>query len=370
MKTAITVSPVGARRFARWALRFDEPLPDARAALARMGWVQVDPINVCGRMHDLILRSRVAGYREGDLMRAVHGSDGAARAGFEHFIPGGVIAALPFEAWPHLQHRMAERRALAKGWGGRLSADEATLATRVLDEIASRGPTTSDAIAHEGSATTAWGGRARAVKTVLDKLFIHGRVLITARREMRRVYDLPERVLPREVLDAPAVTADESARWWVLHRLRQRRLAKLSPAEAALAGDGARTVTVEGVGTLSVLAEDLDALIDCDRAAQRGDAVDATPRLVAPLDPLVYDRRVLRALWGYAYTWEVYTPPEKRVRGYYALPVLVGDALVGHVDPAADRGAGRLRVVGKKLPRGVSAKGAVTELAGFLGLKG
>jgi hypothetical protein len=90
---------------------------------------------------------------------------------------------------------------------------------------------------------------------------------------------------------------------------------------------------------------------------------------LAPLDPLIYDRRVTARLWGFDYTWEVYTPPAKRVRGYYALPVLAGTEIVGHVDPKADRAAGRLRVVSRRLRRGHRVATAVTELAGFLGLR-
>ena len=100
-------------------------------------------------------------------------------------------------------------------------------------------------------------------------------------------------------------------------------------------------------------------------------AAETHPRvtLLAPLDPLIYDRRLTRQLWNYAYTWEVYTPPAKRVRGYYALPVLTGVELVGHIDPKADRIHKRLRVVNRSVRRGHQAAHAVRELAGFLGLK-
>jgi hypothetical protein len=84
---------------------------------------------------------------------------------------------------------------------------------------------------------------------------------------------------------------------------------------------------------------------------------------------LIYDRRLTRQLWGYDYTWEVYTPPAKRLRGYYALPVLAGLELVGHIDPKADRERKKLVVVSRSVRRGHRATPAVRELAGFLGLK-
>ena len=95
-----------------------------------------------------------------------------------------------------------------------------------------------------------------------------------------------------------------------------------------------------------------------------------SPRLLAPLDPLIYDRRVTQQLWRFDYTWEVYTPAHKRVRGYYALPVLAGTELVGHVDPKADRPARRLRIISRRVRRGHAVAAAVRELVIFLGLRG
>ena len=84
---------------------------------------------------------------------------------------------------------------------------------------------------------------------------------------------------------------------------------------------------------------------------------------------MIYDRRVAAALWDFDYTWEVYTPPHKRVRGYYALPVLAGTEIVGHVDPKADRAARKLIVQARSLRRGYSAAAPLRELALWLGLK-
>jgi hypothetical protein len=92
-------------------------------------------------------------------------------------------------------------------------------------------------------------------------------------------------------------------------------------------------------------------------------------RLLAPLDPLIYDRRITSALWNFDYTWEAYTPPAKRVRGHYALPVLAGSELVGHVEPKADRTEGKLNVVSHAVQRGIGTAEAVGGLARWLGLK-
>ncbi|MBM3854150.1 MAG: winged helix-turn-helix domain-containing protein, partial [Verrucomicrobia bacterium] len=111
---AIDLDAITARRFQRRLLLLDEPRATVDDALVHHGYVQIDPINVCGRMHDLILRNRVAGYREGDLLRFLHG-DGpsrpaATRTAFEHHLPDtGVLVAFPLEAWPHLLAAMRSR---------------------------------------------------------------------------------------------------------------------------------------------------------------------------------------------------------------------------------------------------------------------
>lgn len=372
----ISVRGETARRFLLSVLGLDVPHRSVGAALAHHGFVQLDPINVCGRMHDLMLRNRVAGYREHDLLRHLHGPglDGgaplspAARVAFEHHSPAnGVLAAFRLDAWPYLAPAMEARRRSASGWGGRLTPSERPLARRILGEIAARGPLLADDIAHEGRTVTAWGSRGRMVKHVLEKLFFHGRVLLSSRRGFRRVYDLPERVLPAEVLSAPRPSARELARYRTLLPLRQRRLAQLRKAELPLVGDRVQEVRIEDGPSCFCLQEDVPALIASAGAASP--RADGPVRLLAPLDPLVYDRRLTAAIWGFPYTWEVYTPPGERVRGYYALPVLAAGRLAGHVEPRADRARGRLVVVSRKVERGVTIRPAVRELAEFLGLR-
>jgi len=314
----------------------------------------------------------VAGYREHDLLRHLHGAeDGlplppSRRTAFEHHVPGsGVLAAFPLDAWPFLTASMEERSRARRGYARRLSPSEERLAARILSEIAERGPLLSDDIAHDGRTVGAWGTRGRLVRTLLERLFFHGRVLIAARRGFRRVYDLPERVLSSRVLAAPRPPPEETARFLALLRLRQRRLVPLRGAELRLVADAVREVHVDGCPPCHCLARDAGSL---------DAALDARPtpgpvHLLAPLDPLIYDRRLTAALWDFEYTWEVYTPPARRVRGYYALPVLSGERLVGHVEPRADREQRRLLVLSRRVRSGVRVRPAVRELARFLGLR-
>jgi uncharacterized protein YcaQ len=361
----LKVEPEAARRFLRSVQLLDSPVSGVAEALGHLGYVQVDPINICGRMHDLILRNRVAGYREGGLHAHIHSG---RRPGFEHYLPGsGILVALPMEAWAHVSEGARRRRTSANHYGGRLSAGEERLAKRILAEIAERGPLTSDDIDHEARATTNWGTGGRMAKIVLDKLFFHARVLISCRRGFRRVYDLPERVLPPAVLAAPPAPAELTARWTVVCRLRQRRLTTVRKAELRLVGDLVHPVEIEGCPPLWCLREDVPLLEASGEPPEVG--ARRAPLLLAPLDPVIYDRRLTLKLWDFDYTWEVYTPRARRKRGYYALPVLSGTEIVGHVDPKADREGRRLEVVSRRVRRGHPVAAAVRALAEFLGLR-
>lgn len=352
-----------ARAFMRAATAFGGALADVPAALDRLGFVQMDPINVCGRMHDLVLRNRVRDYRENDLLRHSYGGGGTLRA-FEHYLPGfGILVTFPLEAWPFLLPHMRERASDRRGYYGKLPKDERALARHILGEIERRGPLGSDQIEHAARGVSGWGSNGRLVKLVMEKLLAHGELLIAARRDFRRVYDLPARALPQALLAQSAASPAESRRWVLLQRLKQRRLARIGRADLALVDDCVQALAVPDCSPLYCLREDLPLL----------DATGAPPapgvHLLAPLDPLIYDRTLTARLWGFDYTWEVYTPPAKRVRGYYALPLLAGLEIVGHVDPRADRAAGRLEVMGRQVRRGHRHAGAVKELAVFLGLR-
>jgi uncharacterized protein YcaQ len=370
--TPLPLDPLTARRFMRRALLLDEPAPDVDTALAHHGFIQIDPINVTGRMHDLILRNRVQNYREGDLMRHLHGSEkplpAALRTAFEHHLPSAnTLVAFPLDAWPHLLGTMRSRQHRTSAWSGRLSPRQKELVPTLLAEIAARGPLSSEDFADTGRARSFWGASTQA-KATLQKLFFHGRLLIARRGEgSRRYYDLPERVLPAAVLKLPPSSKQETARWEALLKLRQRRLVLLKRQELALVGDLVHPIKIDRLPLLHCLRSDLPSLEIC--RSERSQESTVTPMLLAPLDPMIYDRRITSALWDFDYTWEVYTPPAKRKRGYYALPVLVGTEIVGHVDPKAERVKRKLRIVSRVVRRGHKVAGAIRALAGWLGLK-
>jgi uncharacterized protein len=364
---ALKVTRAQARVFLRRAHLIDSRAPDVATAIAHHGYIQIDPINICGRMHDHILRNRVRGYTEDALMRHIHG-DGAAgripaekRLAFEHHLPSNaILVAFPLEAWPHLHAAMRGRTRIASRWMGRLTPREKEFAARIMERFASEGGLGPEAFDDERKGRRVWGA-ATLAKATLQKLFFHGRLLISGRQSNRRLYDLPERVLPASVLRSPESSPAEIARWLALTRMRQHRLVALKKAELSLIGDLVRSVEVDGCPRLYCLNSDVPWFELAPPAG--GEAL-----LLAPLDPMIYDRSVTRSLWDFDYAWEVYTPAPKRKRGYYALPVLAGTELVGHVDLKADREKRRLGVVSRGVRRGQATAPAIRGLARFLGL--
>lgn len=364
----LEVSALDARRFMRRALLLDQPVESVEAALQHHGYVQIDPLNICGRMHDLILRNRVAGYREGDLARHLHGGEGRTfrpeeRRAFEHHLPSSsILVAFPLAAWPHLLAAMKARTRQSGAWSGRLTPREKSFAEELLIELSKRGPLSSDAFNDGRRGRQVWGSSTLA-KATLQKLFFHGRLLIARRENNRRFYDLPERVLPRATLAAAVPAAADTARWLALAKLRQRRLVILKKWEVPLVSELVQQIAVPDCPPLYCLREDLP-LLELSRSASLGDQV---AQLLAPLDPLIYDRRLTRSVWGFDYVWEAYTPAHKRVRGHYALPVLSGLEIVGHVEPKADRVNRKLRVASRRVRRGHDVAGALGALAAFVG---
>jgi uncharacterized protein YcaQ len=379
LSSALRITRLTARRFMRRSLLLDEPVSEIGAALSHHGYIQIDPINVCGRMHDLILRNRVARYREGDLMRHLHGDTAplapAERQAFEHHVPNtNILVAFPLEAWPHLLGAMHLRSRASGPWSGKLTPRERILGEHILSEITARGPLSSETFNDARQARRVWGS-ATLAKSTLQKLFFHGRVLISKRVAQRRFYDLPERVLPAAILAQFRPLADDTNRWLVTLKMRQRRLVALKRDELRAVEDLVQPITIRDLPTgvrcppLFCLKQDVPLLEAVAAAARNATDISRPVHLLAPLDPVIYDRRVTSALWDFDYTWEAYTPAHKRVRGYYALPILSGLEIVGHVDAKADRAARKLVVLSRRVRRGHRIGDTVRQFSRWLGLR-
>ncbi|SDY51699.1 hypothetical protein SAMN05444365_102503 [Micromonospora pattaloongensis] len=383
MTVAESLSLAQARRVALAAQGFTDPRPGGvpdlrhlRRVLGRVGLLQMDSVNVLRRAHYLPLYSRLGPYPTGLLDRAAYRRP---RELFEYW--GHEASLVPVALQPALRWRMAAARTQA--WGGmrRIAAEQPELVAWVLDEVRAKGPLTAAEIEHDAPRETGnWGWNWSAVKRALEFLFWAGEVTAAARTTaFARVYDLPERVLPAAVLDAPTPAPADAYRELVGVAARALGVAAEPelrdyfrlPVSAARAAIG--ELVEAGVLTpVTVQGWRHQAYLHAEARLPRWVRANT---LVSPFDPLIWERGRTERLFGFSYRIEIYVPAPQRVHGYYVLPFLEGDRFTARVDLKADRKAGVLRVPAAwgepSADAGETAAALAAELrrlAGWLGL--
>lgn len=347
MSTVRTIRIDRARRMAIAAQGLARPRPvgrvDAghlRRVLDRMTLVQLDSVNVLTRSHHLPFFSRLGPYDRDRL------DDLLWRSGecFEYI--AHEAAVLPVDLHPFVRYRMASHRSWRTA--NRLNTAHPGYLDAVLAEVAEHGPLTATDLSNGGDRTGDWWGLSPG-KWALAGLHAIGRVAVADRRTNFVIaYDLPERVIPGEVLERPPPSEHESRVELVRRAVRALGVATLAdiadyhrqtqaPTKAALV-DLVRAGAVEEV---RVEGWREAAFVDPALVVPRRSEARA---LLSPFDPLVWFRPRAERLFDFHYRIEIYTPAPKRRFGYYVLPFLLGDRLVGRVDLKADRAAGVLRV--------------------------
>jgi hypothetical protein len=314
------------------------------AAFEHLGAVQYDPLNPLGRNPDLVLQSRVPGYRVDGWQHLAY----RRRRVYDAW--DKQVCLTPVEDWPYrrIYHRHFRRR-----WGERVLDAYPDEVGVTLRELEHRGPLSSLDFADElfghhrpAAIRGSWYGD-RLVKHILRGLWMSGEIVTHHRDKGRHVYDLPGRVLPAEVLKAADPGDEASLRYLLERRVRSAGLLRPGagadvwsvPVESALR----RRILDDLVAEGALLALEVDgeaflatpsALAALEGARPRG------MRFVAPLDGLLWDRRGVQRLYDFDYVWEVYKPQAKRRWGYYVLPVWHLGNLVGRFDSRLER-AGR-----------------------------
>ena len=339
-----------ARRLALAAQGFGRPRPSGRvdrrhlrAAVRRLGLLQIDYVNVLVPAHYLVPFSRLGAYDPALLDDLVHRRREFTEA-WAH-----EASVVPADAWPLLRHRRETHRVRPYGFETFLEAN-APYAARVLEEVRARGPLTADDLPEPDGELRrlegAWSGSVR--RAVLEAHFGRGLLAVAARRpNFARAYDLAERVIPPEH-HGRVVAAEAAQRELLLRAARaygvgtaadladyyRMRPTQARPRLAELVSSGElRVVRVEGWKEPAYL----------DPAARAPRQVGAAS-VLSPFDPVVWFRPRAARLFGFEYRIEIYVPAEKRRWGYYVLPFLLGDRLAARADVAADR-AGRRLVV-------------------------
>ncbi len=383
------LSQAQARRVALAAQGFTDrrhAVPTLRTfdrTLARTGVLQVDSVNVLARAHLMPLYSRMGPYDTALLARASSNGPRPRRL-VEYW--AHVQALMPVELWPVMRHRMDSYRAKRGKWGWTASED---LEPGVLSAVRERGPVTARDLEAEFTSVPRdrmhWGWNWSEAKQVLDYLFLVGDVAIAGRNSQFEVrYDVPERVLPAEVLAAPTPSIDDAERELVRRAARSHGVAtgrcladyyrmRYQPGLGTRGAKGAIDDLVESGELQRVRVEGWRRPAYLWHEAVRPRRVDAAT-LLSPFDPLVWERERAERLFDFHYRIEIYTPAHKRRYGYYVLPFLLGDRIAARVDLKADRPGGRLLV---KAAYGEPAAppetadrlaGELRRLAGWLGL--
>ncbi len=351
--TAGSLSRSQARRIALTGQGFNDRFPatlDMRSVnrvLDRIALVQIDSVNVVSRAHYLPLFSRLGPYDRELLDRA--GSRPPRRV-FEYW--GHEASYIRTDLHPALRFRMAGAAAAAWGSMRRVWSEQPDFVAWVLSEVESRGPLTAREIESDVPRTRDnWGWNWSIVKIALEWLFYSGQ-LTCARRNtaFERVYDLPERVLPRAVVEAPTPTTDEAHRTLIRAAAHAHGLgteqdlrdyfrlatAPTRQAVAELVDSGELVpVRVEGWRRQAYLWHQTRLTRKVDACA-----------LLSPFDSLIFERTRTELLFDYRFRIEIYVPAEKRQFGYYVYSFLLGDRIAARVDLKADRQAGVLRVQG------------------------
>jgi uncharacterized protein YcaQ len=323
----------------------------------RLGSLQFDPLEVAGRNHDLVLLARVAGYRRDWTDHWLY-EDRRLYETYNKSLNIVPVAELPLYRW--IWDRAQVRHT------GRAFDDHAPLVEELLGRIREQGSLLPRDVGARAAIDWYWRPT-NQVRAILEALAEVGTIGIARREGNLRVYDLAERLFPADIL-AQHRPEEEQQRHRLLARYRGNGLlgasgnqelwvggtgfsADRAARRDALVEDGRLfPVQVEGIkGDRFVVAEDAPFLAQAEaeiRDAESPGGADPAVTFLAPLDPLCWDRDLLRRLFDFDYVWEVYVPASKRRWGYYVLPMLYGDRLVGRIEPRIDRRAKTLHVIG------------------------
>lgn len=338
----------------------------ALSYIRQAGCIQFDPIDVCGRNAELTLQSRVKGIKKKDLYDLLYRN----RLLVDH--TDKELSILPVEDWPYLSRWRSTAQRHAAEFEG-----IAELSERAIAYIVEHGPVSAEELPIQGNIrwnsaihwSRNWHGESKAARSVLEQLYSEGRLVIHHKVGNRKVYDLAERHIPREILaaDDPNRELIDHIKWGVLRRIgaigvlwdrRSDSLLGIWGMDAPLRRRAFREL--EEAGTITpvtatetgrvfyMLTSDIPLLEDA-----RTGTLKKRCELIAPLDPLMWDRNLIEEVFSFRYRWEIYVPAAKRKHGYYVLPMIYGDRFVGRVEAVVDRPTSVLQVRNVWLEPGV-----------------
>ena len=322
------------------------------------GCIQFDPVDACGRNADLALQSRVKNYKKSILYDLLY-SD---RVLLDY--PDKNLCIMPVENWPYFKRY----REAALHSGTRFE-NLAVVEAEAKEYIRKNGAVSSDTLPIDGRIhwhsnmhwSGSWEGDTQAARAALEHMYTTGELVIHHKKGTRKFYDLASRHIPAMILQAsdPLPEEDSFVKWRVLRRIGAIGLLWNKGSDAWLGIQGLKAplrerifeellrenrileIRMEGIKeSLYCHAEDAQLIAEI----QKNETYKPRCEFLAPLDCMLWDRKLIRALFDFDYTWEIYTPPAKRKFGYYVLPILYGERFIGRIEAVSQTKTGVLQV--------------------------
>ncbi|RUS47028.1 winged helix-turn-helix domain-containing protein [Cohnella sp. AR92] len=321
--------------------------------VSQAGCIQFDPIDVCGKNAELVLQSRVAGFKKEMLGELLYED----RKLVDYF--DKQLAILPIEDWKYFE-RTRKRYRLH----GRSRDKVDSVADEVKRFIRERGAACSKDIPLKETVDWSWSPTTLS-RAVLETLYFRGDLIVHHKKGTIKYYALAEDHIDSAILRAedPNQSDADFMRWIVLRRIRSVGLLWNKPSDAWLHIESMKSqarkdafasllaekaiveCTVEGIADPLYIAVEDEALLNEALSSTTETEHERRVEFLAPLDNFLWDRKLIKALFDYEYKWEIYTPVRERKYGYYVLPVLYGEALVGRIELVADKKAKQLNLV-------------------------
>ncbi len=316
------------------------------SAIEQLGFVQLDTISIVERAHNHIMWTRFHQFRPAQL-------DALQERGklFEHFTHDASL--IPSIWYPHWRHRFG-RVQWSKWFDSRMASRKDELLHAVRSRIETEGPLMARDFEDKDHQRGEWWDW-KPAKAALEYLWRTGELTIPKRKNFHKVYDLTHRVMPREHA-APAPSLEEHVEWACSTAIERLGVATpgeimqfwraISPAQVTawckheLKRGRLVEVTIGGVDR----NKKGFASVDIEKRLKQLPEVKPMTRLLSPFDPLIRNRERLERLFGFSYRFEAFVPEPKRTHGYYVLPILQGDRLIGRLDPKLDRSNSTLSI--------------------------
>jgi len=310
--------------------------------ISQTGCLQFDPVDLCGKNAEITLQSRIKDFKKSMLYDLLYKD----RKLFDY--PDKQLSIIPTEYWPYFEHLRAAARERLK------EHPEVEKHTNEIYEcIKKNGVVNSDDFTLEGDTSwwsaINWSAGGKLSRSVLEQMYSSGDLIVHHKKGTRRYYDIAERHISPDLLNAPDPLPDEfdHLKWRVLRRIGAIGLLWNNGSDAWLgiwglttdnrndvfksliSGGDITEVTVEGIKSkFYIKNEDIPLL----NKVMENPALKPRCEFIAPLDPFMWDRKLIKAIFDYHYSWEIYTPPDKRKYGAYVLPVLYGDQFIGRIE--------------------------------------